>query len=504
MSLLGLDVGTTGCKAAALSVEGRWLADAYREYPLLHPRPNWCELDSRLVLDMVKETIAAVAAETKADPITAMSVSTMGESMTPVSADRQVLGNAIFPTLDTRGTNYVEALSKEIGQERFYAVNPNVLGPQYSLPKLLWLRDNEPEQYGKAWKYLLWGDFIGFMLGCEPLTSFSHANRTLLFDIHKEDWSETLLSWAGIDREKLPAPVASGTIAGTVSDSVATELGLQKGVALIVGGHDQCCNSLGAGIYEAGKAVCGIGTIECITPTYDRIPGALEMLRNGLSVEHHVLPGLYVSFIYNQSGVLVRWFRDTFAQADKQLAQSTDLYDLLAAEMPDEPTKLLVLPHFEVTGTPSFIADSAGVIAGLKTSTTRGEVLKAVMEGTTFYFVESINALKALGIDTSEFIATGGGAKSDAWLQIKADIFGVPFVRPVVTECGILGAAILAGTATGVFNNVQEAVAATVKRERVFEPRLDRHEKYRDRYGQYKRLHPAMKGLLADLGEDEA
>jgi len=131
-------------------------------------------------------------------------------------------------------------------------------------------------------------------------------------------------------------------------------------------------------------------------------------------------------------------------------------------------------------------------------------VLKAVMEGATFYFVESINALKSLGIDTSEFIATGGGAKSDAWLQIKADIFGVPFVRPVVTECGILGAAMLAGAATGVFSSVQEAVAATVKRERVFEPNLDRHEKYRDLYDKYKQLYPAIKDRLADLVQDDA
>ena len=496
MSLIGIDVGTGGCKAAAYTVEGRLLGRAYREYAPYQPRPGWVELDSRRVIEVVFQTLAEVASLARSDPVTALAVSSMGEAVTPVSLDRQILGNSILMS-DPRGGEYVRRLAEEIGQEAFYRINPNILGVNYSLPKLLWLRDHQRELYERADRFLLWGDLVAFLLGCEPTTSFSLANRTLLFDLHREDWSEELLRWAGIDRGKLPRAVASGTVAGTVSDSVAERLGLPKGVAVVVGGHDQSLNSLGAGACAPGKAVCGIGTVQCITPTYDRVPPEGATLAAGLNVEHHVLPGRFVSFFYNQAGGLVRWFRDTFASADRRLpGGSAGLYDALTAEMPPEPTRLLVLPYFDITGSPRFISDAAGAVLGLKTHTTRGEILKAILEGATFYFVEGLRALRDMGIDTSEFVATGGGAKSDAWLQIQADIFGVPFVRPRETECGVAGAAMLAGLGTGLYAGPEEAIAQFVRKDRVFEPDARRHEIYRQRYPLYEQLYPALRELL--------
>jgi xylulokinase len=498
MSLLGLDIGTSVCKGTAYSLDGNVIAASSREYPTLHPQPGWAELDSRQVLSCVKDVITELGINTKKDPVTAISMSNMGEAMTPVSRDREILGNSIM-FMDTRGTEYAEELKEKIGQERFYSINPNILGHNYSLPKLKWIQEHQPEVFTKTYKFLLWGGFVAYMLGCEPFTNYSVANRTLLFDIRREAWSDEILDVAGIDKALLPTLVPSGTIAGTLSAEIASELSLPHNVTVVVGGHDQCCNSLGAGIYEAGKAVCGIGTVECITPTYDHIPDARQMLATGLNVEHHVLPGLYVSFIYNQAGTLIKWFRDTFASADRTLIDPDDIYNVLAQEMPAEPTSLLTLPYFEPTGTPHFIMDASGVILGLKTSTTRGEILKSLMECETLYFLESILTLKELGIDTSEFIATGGGAKSDDWLQIKADIFGVPFVRPRVVEAGTLGAAMLAGVATGAFNNVQEAIDCFVTQDKCFEPNLRRHAIYQEHYQKYTQIYPALHHLLRDL-----
>ena len=503
MSLLGIDVGTSGCKAAAFSERGECLATAYREYATLHPRPGWAELDSREVWNCLGDTIAEVSGLVTHDPVRALCVSSMGEAMTPVSRGRQILGPCILSS-DTRGVEYVEALARQIPQEAFFRINPNIFGPQYSLPKLLWLRELQPGLFAQAYKFLLWGDLVAFMLGCDPVTSYSHANRTLLFDIRKEDWSEPLLLLTGIERAQLPLPLPSGTVAGTVCERVARELNLPKGVMVVVGGHDQCCSSLGAGVYQAGKAVCGIGTFECITPTYDHLPDAAAMLRHGLNIEHHVLPGLFVSFIYNQGGTLVRWFRDTFARADRKLLPAAaDIYEALAREMPPEPTRLFTLPYFEITGPPRFIADASGVIVGLKTSTTRGEILKSIMESVTFYFAESLQALSELGVNPSEFVATGGGAKSDQWLQLKADIFGVPFVRPRVTEAGVLGAAMLAGIAAGVFRRPAEAVGQFVKADRVFEPDPSRHRIYQQKLEAYGELFPLLEDFLARLEKSE-
>ncbi len=496
MSLLGLDIGTSVCKGAAYSLEGEMLAYSFREYPTLHPQPGWAELDSRQVWAAIQKVISELARQTSHDPIRALSMSTMGEAMVPVSAEREILGNSIL-FMDNRGAEFSDELEARLGQERFYEINPNILGPQYSLPKLKWIQSHQPELYENADKFLLWGDFTAFLLGADPLTSYSHANRTLLFDIRREQWSTEILELSGIDKALLPMPAASGTIAGTLDHKIAENLGLTPGIPIVVGGHDQCCNSLGAGICEAGKAVCGIGTVECITPSYDRIPDPARMLQAGLNVEHHVLPGLYVSFIYNQAGALIKWFRKTFASADQQLwGRERDLYDMLSGEMPSEPTSLLMLPYFEPTGTPHFISDASGAILGLKSSTTRGEILKSFMECETLYFMESLLILKELGIDTSEFTATGGGAKSDAWLQIKSDIFGVPFIRPKVVESGTLGAAMLAGIATGALTNAQEAITCFVKAEKRFEPNMLHHEIYQEKYQKYCRLYPSLKHLL--------
>jgi xylulokinase len=175
------------------------------------------------------------------------------------------------------------------------------------------------------------------------------------------------------------------------------------------------------------------------------------------------------------------------------------VYDLLAAEMPEEPTRLLVLPYFEPSGPPGYVADAAGAILGLRTGTTRGEILKAIMECVSMYFVDSLAALHRSGLEASEFVATGGGAKSDAWLQIEADVLGVRFVRPRITEASALGAAMLAGIGTGVFTSAQDCVARFVERVRVFEPDPARHRLYQEKAILYQQLLPSLHGLLSDL-----
>ena len=499
MSLMGIDVGTTGCKAAAFSDNGQCISAAYREYPTVRLQAGWAQLDSHAVMLAVKEVIVEAAAKTSKDPVQAISVSSLGEAMTPVSADGEILDNSILGA-DVRGGDLLERTTAAIGQKDYYKINPNILGFNYSLPKLLWLKHNKPDLYRKTDKFLLWGDLVTFILSGESLTSFSLANRTLLFDIHRETWSDELLKLCDIEQAKLPLPVASGTVAGSLCASIATQLNLPKNTKVVVGAHDQCCNSLGAGIHTAGKAVCGIGTFECITPTYDHLPDSEYMLSNGLNIEHHAIAGLYVSFIYNQSGSLVRWFRDTFASADKKLIKSgEDIYEILAREMPADPARLLTLPYFEASGAPRFINDAAGVIAGLKINTQRGEILKSIMECATFYFLESIDSLKKIGIDTSEFVVTGGGAKSNQWLQIKADIFGVPFVRPKIVECSALGAAMLAGISTGVFANARDAVSQCVKIDCTFEPDAKRHGIYKEKYEMYKQISPVLRKASAIL-----
>jgi xylulokinase len=228
------------------------------------------------------------------------------------------------------------------------------------------------------------------------------------------------------------------------------------------------------------------------------------MIERGLNTEHHAIPGRYVCFIYNQGGALVKWFRDTFASSEHHQAEAEgrSIYPALFAEISAEPSNVMVLPHFAPTGPPRFIADSAGVITGLHLGTRRGEVLKGVIEGVAFYLKEVVDSLPATGIKIDNYRAVGGGSRSDAWVQTCADIFGQPFTRPVVTEAGALGAAIIAGVGSGIFDSYSQAVAAMVSLERTFEPDLARHARYQERYQYYRRLGPLMADYLRELSAD--
>ena len=212
MSLLGIDIGTSGCKAATFSEDGHCLASSYREYPTIYAGAGRAELDSKLVWQSVQEVITKVAAETKKDAVTALCVGTMGEAATPVSKEGEILGNC-FLSSDSRGGEYIETLKEKYDQNAFYQINPNILTPGYTLPKLMWLKEQKPELYEHADKFLLWDGLVGFMLGCDPFTSYSLANRTLLFDIRKENWSDELLEATGIELEKLPRCLPEGTVA---------------------------------------------------------------------------------------------------------------------------------------------------------------------------------------------------------------------------------------------------------------------------------------------------
>jgi len=498
MNLLGIDVGTTGCKVALFSLSGELLASNYREYDAQIPQPGWAELDAKVIWENVKQAITSVVMVKPGAEIKALSVSSLGEAVVPVSRDRQILGPSIL-NFDRRGEEFLPDLAALLPDEGLYAINGNTLGNNYSLTKLKWLQAHQPELYERTYKFLHWSAFIAFMLGAAPLVDYSLANRTLLFDIHHGDWSDELLKVFDLDREKLPTTTPSGTVVGTVSAHIAAELGLPSAVHIVSGAHDQCANAVGCGVVDAGSAVYGMGTFHCITPVFETQPAPQRMIERGLNTEHHAIPERYVSFIYNQGGSLVKWFRDTFAATEHREADGRSVYPTLFDEIPAEPSRVMVLPHFTTTGPPDFITDSCGLIAGLNLETSRGEVLKGIIEGAAFYLKEVVDLLPETGIRCQDYRAVGGGSQSDAWVQTCANIFGQPFTRPCITEAGALGAAIIAGVGVGVFENYKDGVDTMVKLEHIFEPDPYQHERYLGRYQQYKRLWPLMGNYLRDL-----
>lgn len=503
MTLIGLDIGTTGCKANLFDYEGRVLASASREYDILTPKPGWYEQDAEEVWLLAKECLREVAAHPSEPPV-ALALSVQGEAIAPVDRD----GRALRPMLlgmDTRTKSENEKLSTWFGADALFERTGQPIHTINTLPKVLWLHEHEPEVFDKAWKFMLYEDFILFKLGRKAAISTCLASRTQMADLRRLDWDAELLGAVGLKPESLSPIVPSGQVVGAIAPEVARDLSLPSGLKLVTGGHDQACGALGAGIIRPGLAMVSTGTAEVIETAFSLglKPQARPVLHPtlqaaGISVYAHVVQGLYLAMTLNHSGGLVlRWFRDRFGQEEMQRAEAGegDAYDLLLRDAPASPARLFFLPHLSGSGTPHFDVDSKGAIIGLTVSTTKAEVALAILEGLTFELKSNLDVLVSAGVEFEELRAIGGGAKSARWLQLKADVSGLPVAIPAVTEAAGLGASMLAGKAVGVYQSLEEAVARTVQIKGRYTPG-PAATLYQKRYELYRQIYPALRDLL--------
>ena len=508
MSLIGLDIGTTGCKAIAFSSEGSILGQGVREYPVLTPRPGWAEQDADLVWQLAWDALSEAVAATRHDAPTvlapqALALSVQGEAIIPVDDDGRPLRPAILG-MDTRTGAENQWLAERFGAATLFNRTGMPLHTINTLPKLLWLQRHEPEVWRTARQFLLYEDFFLRRLSGRATISHCLASRTQMYDLATGDWADDILTEDGIERERL-APLApdSGGIVGVLRQDLASELGLSRELLLVSGGHDQACAALGSGVVRAGQAMVSTGTAEVVEVAMTT-PSLNETLRQGsISVYRHVVPGLYLAMTLNHSGgLLLRWFRDTLcpAERDEAIASGQDPYDFILADVPAGPTELLVLPHFAGSGTPWLDTTSKGAILGLTFATTRPAIARAMLEGLAFELRVNIDLLREAGITISELHAVGGGARSPLWLQLKADICQVPLRVPQVTEAACLGAALLAGVAAGTYPDLATAVAQRVHLQRRIEPQADNMSAYEERYQLYRQVYPTLMNLQSQLG----
>jgi xylulokinase len=497
MSLLGLDVGITGCKAVAFAVSGETLAGAYREYPLLQPQPGWMELDPAQVWDAVTDVIRQVTHATPHDPVQVLSIATHGESVVPVDARGRPLGR-FLTALDTRAGEQAQWWGQRVGKEGLYRITGMPLHPMYTANKLMWLRQHEPDRFAAAHRFLCMHDFLLHQLGLPPTLDYSLAARTMLFDVGRLAWSEELLGLARLDAGQLSRLQPAGSAVGPVAASVAGEVGLAPGTVAVTGGHDQPSGALGCGVIAEGVAMDSTGTVECVAVASPRLVLAAELIDSNLPIAPHVAPPLYLILGYSSTGgALLRWYRDNWAGAEQQQAERTgeDVYDLITQQATAGPSPVLILPHFVGSGTPWLDPASKGAILGLDLSTSKGQIVKAILDSVTYETKLSVDAMEAAGIAVRELRAFGGGAKSPLWLQIKADIFGKPVLAMDVAEAPCLGVAILAGVATGAFPSVAAGVAQMVRVQRTYEPSMARHEQYLEKARAFAQVYPALAEL---------
>jgi xylulokinase len=364
-----------------------------------------------------------------------------------------------------------------------------------TLPKLLWVRDREPDVWESAARFLLVEDFFATRLSGEPVISRCLASRTQLYALEADDWDAEILATIGLERERLSIVRPSGTAVGRVSGQVTDALGLTRPPLVVSGGHDQACGALGVGLTRAGLASVSTGTAEVVEVALaDPILGS-PLFEGNISVYRHVAPELFLAMTLNHSGGLaLRWFRDAFCEP--QLAQATesgvDAYDVILAGATLEPSGLLVLPHFSGAGTPTFDTDSRGAILGLSFATSRIDVAKAILEGLTYELRVNLELLKAAGVRIDVLRAIGGGARSKLWLQLKADITGIPVVVPRVTEAAAFGAALLAGEGAGLWPSAAAAADEFLELTATYQPDPTRHAEHTRRFELYREVYPAL------------
>lgn len=503
MSLMGIDVGTTGCKVVAFDEAGAVLAQSGREYPLISPQPGWYELDPDQVWDYVCDCLREVNARLAHDPVSALSLSSQGEAMTPVTRAGKALANSPISS-DIRNRKQTAEMEAALGAERIYQITGQPMGAYYTLPKILWWRDNAPEILDRAWKFLCYVDFVAFRLGMAPVIDHSMAARTLAFDVHALDWSDELLAAGGLRRDQLARPVASGTIIGEIPRALAEDLGFRARVKVVAGGHDQPAGALGAGVLEPGRAMLSIGTTEALASVTSR--PRPEMLGYHVSCYPHAAPGLFIALSGNQTGGrLLRWYRDELAAAERAIAASSgrDIYDVIVEQTDDAPGRLLMLPYFAGSGTLYEDASATGVLVGMSFDTQRADIVRAILEGLTYEQALGIRRLNEIGVGISHLTAIGGGSRSERWMQIKADITGLPVSVIHTSEAASLGVAMLAGWATGVYASLQEAAAQLIKVRRTFRPRAGRSAHHQRQLEIYAELYQALRPVYRAMASDE-
>ncbi len=496
MSLLGIDVGTTACKVVAFDLDGQSFASAAREYPLHSPAPGHFELDANIVWEAVRATVRVVNAALP-DPVTALAVSSLGEAVTPLGKDGAILAGSPV-VFDTRAVEQCARLESAIGRERLARISGQPPHPMFTIAKLMWWAEHEPDLVRRTWKFLCFGDLISWRLGADPAIDYSMAARTMAFDIETYRWSDDVLAAAGIAVEALPSPVPAGTTIGRVDPALARDLGFIGTPLIIAGGHDQPCGALGSGAAAPGEAMLSIGTTICLAPIFARREERLVGMN--YSCYPHVVPDHWITLAGNfTGGSLLRWYRDTLGEREVARAEETghDVYDLLTEEAGDEPSPLLVLPHFAGSGEPSNDPLSKGAIVGLTFGTTREQIVRALLEGVMFEMAVNREAVARAGIAVTSAVVTGGGARSDRWLSIAADILDVPIRRAAQPEAACWGAAKLAGRGAGLMRPDEESLDHS--EARIFLPDQERSGYYRDRLAVYRGLYGALRPLHATL-----
>jgi len=455
--IIAHDVGTSGNKAALFAEDGRMIDSAVVSYGTNYFNGTWVEQDAEDWWNAVCQSTKDLLRATGTDPRDIAVISFSGQMMGCLCVDRQ--GKPLRPSIiwaDQRALEQAEQLRRRISQWDFYNIVGHSNTASYGIQKLMWVRDNEPEVYANTYKTLNAKDFIVLRLTGNFCTDYSDGNSNGCYDIKRFCWSEEILTHAGIDPDKLPDLHPSTFVAGAVTEAAARACGLAPGTPVVLGAGDGVTASVGAGSVSPGKTYCSMGTSAWVTTASEQPIFDTQMRTVNWA---HAVPGLYApNGTMQYAGGAYSWLKNTVCTMESHLAEQagTSPYTLMNDQLAASPAGangLIFLPYLLGERAPRWDPFAKGAYIGLKPETSRGDMLRAVLEGITMNLAIVLDILRT-GMNISEITVLGGGAKSRVWQQIMADIYNAKVLVPgVLEEAGSMGAAVIGGVGAGLFKD---------------------------------------------------
>ncbi len=488
----GLDVGTTGCKIALYNERAEQLRTYYKEYDVVRKNGQH-EINFADVREGVLELLKMAVKDYRVD---ALGVTSFGETFAMLDENDNILAPSMLYT-DPRGEAECKRLCDVLGEERLTLLTGVKPHPMYSISKIMWHKNNNPEAFSKCKRILLGEDFIVYSLTGKAQIDYSLAARTAAFDIEKKCWIDEVFKEAGVDASLMSLPVPTGTVAGAITEKIRTELGIDYDITVVNGCHDQVAGMIGSGVFDTYQAMDGTGTVECIPVILNQKPTDIKFYEGGYSVVPYLGEQYACYALSFTGGATLKWFRDNFAELEWKNSETEgkNVYAELDGKVSNKPTGILVLPHFAGAATPYMDNDSKAAFVGVTLETTKYDLYKALMEGTSYEMLLNFNTMKAQTGEIGEIRATGGGATSNVWLQIKSDILGTEIMALDCKEVGAAGTAALAGMAMGGFSDLTAAVSKMAPVRKVFKPDAENSKAYAELYKKYANLYKAVKGL---------
>ena len=504
----GIDIGTTGAKAAIFSCDGLLLASAYAEYACSYPQPNWVEQDVDLIVGKAIECCRRAIADSHLNPSEISSVAFSAQRCCSIFLDAK--GGLVRPMIswqDNRAHREVEEIARALPADEFYDITGMPLNTTWMVSKILWVRNHEPENWERVAKVVQLQDYALKALGAEGFfEDVSDAGFFGLWDPYAFDWSDRLLTLLRISRSIFPVPSASGSRVGAVSASAAERSGLTQGTPLCVGAGDQNSAAVGAGIVRKGFLSVSLGTGGLAAAYLDtpfRDPHRKAMIDNHAVYGKWQLEGLQAG----AAGVF-RWFRDEIAALEKESAAASgkNVYDMLnemIEKTPPGAKGLILLPYLASATTPRWNPHARGSLLGLTFAHDRACLARCFMEGITLEVRDMVNSMSRAGIAIDTVRILGGATKSDTWNQIQSDVYNRPVETLKMTDAALMGSAIFAAVGIKAFADIPEGTERMVRVDRTFSPDAARARLYDEIYEVYCGAYEALeeKGIFRALAK---